>query len=278
MTRITKYKLKSSSIYKITKKDGNKNNKKIYKKIYKKSYNKSYNKKYKNTNKYLKSKTFNSVRKHTQKGGLFDYFKNLYDMYKFNNLVKEMNKADSKIDKDFKDYKIQTNIIKNLADRIAEEVTKFIINYRRQQICYYLIRDTNNVHERDIKSFQNEFDNTLKKDKAIKKTMTQLNKGVQKEELPKYIKLTAIFEKNLKKFNEMLEKYTNLSPYRTKISVKQSKYAIMSTDAPSSSSKYKSDYKDYEKEKSKYEKHINLNDTYIETLNKKVKEIVLNKA
>ena len=102
MARTKKYNINySSKITSSTKDYSNYNvsNKKVSKhkilnhkisnhRVFKKNKNKRH--------KYLLSRTikgFNNELKfknHTQKGGFISYFKNLYEMYKFNNLVKEI--------------------------------------------------------------------------------------------------------------------------------------------------------------------------------------------
>ena len=273
MARTKKYKLNSGSRNKITKKE---ERYKIYKINYNKT-NKTTKTNKRNTNKNVKFRLINGIQneynsnKHTQKGGFISYFKNLFQMFKFNKLVKQMNQADVKMAKDFENYKNQTKIIKDMADRTAAETTNYIINYRKQSILKILKKDRN-VYKKNQDTFDRNIEQSEQKDTSIEKSIVQLDKELNKE-MPNFNKLTKIFNINAEKFTAIVTKFSDMSDYRTKINVKQAKHAILVEDKEKLNKKYKSDIKEYEKNKSEFEKFTSFDDTYVENLNKKIQEI-----
>ena len=190
MARTKKYNLNSSYKNKITKKEGR------YK-IYKKNK--------KRTNKILKARTIydfqneyninqkiNIIKKtqKTQQGGFLGYFKNVYKMFKFNKLVKQMNQADIKMAKDFDNYKNQTKIIKDMVDRTAVETTKYIINYRKQSILKILKKDRP-IYKKNQDTFDRNIEQSEQKDISIEKSIVQVDKELNKA-MPNFNKLTEI--------------------------------------------------------------------------------------
>lgn len=134
MTRTKKYNLQKhnvdySSRNKISKINNNIINKKNKRKTSK--YHK---------NGYKINIKINRNMKQTQKGGFIGYFKNLYQMFKFNKLVKQMNQAENKMATTFENYKKQTKYIKVIADKTAEKTTEFIINYKKINFNSYSSR------------------------------------------------------------------------------------------------------------------------------------------
>ena len=265
MARTKKYKLDSSSKNKITKKEERYRIHKINKK---------------RTTKNLKIRTiygfqneYNITRKikKTQKGGFLGYFKNLYQMFKFNNLVKQMNQADIKMAKDFDNYKNQTKIIKEMADRTAVETTNYIINYRKQSILKILKKDRS-IYKKNQATFDRNIEQSEQKDISIEKSIVQLDKELSKD-MPNFNKLTKIFNNNAEKFMLIVKKFSEMSNYRTKINIKKAKQGILVDDKDKLNKKYKSDIKEYEKNKEAIDKFTSFDDTYVENLNKKVQEI-----
>ena len=136
------------------------------------------------TGKYLKNGykiniKINRNMKKTQKGGFIGYFKNLYQMFKFNKLVKQMNQAENKMSTTFENYKKQTKYIKVIADKTAEKTTEFIINYKKKSILTVIqadgdiSKDNQSTLTRNIKQSTEKFKNInleIEQTKKIAKT------------------------------------------------------------------------------------------------------------
>ena len=274
MARTKKYKLNSSSRNNITKKEGrykvHKINKQRTTKNLKTRTSYGFQNKYNITQKIKKIKKIKKLNK-TQKGGFLGYFKNLYQMFKFNKLVKQMNQADIKMAKDFDNYKNQTKIIKEMADRTAVETTNYIINYRKQSILKILKKDRP-IYKKNQTTFDRNIEQSEQKDISIEKSIIQLDKELSKE-MPNFNKLTKIFNNNAEKFILIVKKFSEMSNYRTKINIKKAKQGILVDDKDKLNKKYKSDIKEYEKNKEAIDKFTSFDDTYVENLNKKVQEI-----
>ena len=228
------------------------------------------------TGKYLKNGykiniKINRNMKKTQKGGFIGYFKNLYQKFKFNKLVKQMNQAENKMSTTFENYKKQTKYIKVIADKTAEKTTEFIINYKKKSILTVIQAD-GDISKDNQSTLTRNIKQSTEKFKNINLEIEQTKKSLGKE-MPNFKNLTNTFNTNASKFNKIVEKFTEMSKYRTQVSLKKAKYDILIEDKDKLNKKYKADIKEYENAQVTYEKHISFNDTYIEKLNKQVQEI-----
>ena len=192
-------------------------NKLIYQggKYYRKNDN-LINKQAKRTKNNLNIRTLDNLKHYgyitnIQSGGfIIDYIKIKYKLRQTKKFITKFRKEEKKIQKYLDSYKGKTTSFKDLADKKALEVTKYIVDYRQKTIYEFVL---NNIEfEKTIKT--SEVENTIKlidsRIKGIEASLKTYNKEKSKE-IPSFIKYNKAFQKDSKSFLKLIDYFeTNL--------------------------------------------------------------------
>ena len=236
--------------------------------------------KYKNINKNRNGKHISKIK--TQKGGLFGFITHWKNMYKFNNLIKNLQLEEKNIKKYLGSYKANANIFKNLAEDKRDRTTEYVLNRRQQKILDFVKLKsseliTNANHNNKIDELQKEHDINLSKtkDSKIEISIIQANKDIFKK-IPEFKKDINTLEKKSKKFRELVETLStgDLGNFQSKIKLLKKEYDEI---VPQSKGTLKSIHKkvlnDYKSHKADYDKVVKLDETYIQQQQALVHEI-----
>ena len=187
-------------------------------------------KKNKNTHTNRNIGTLNALKKYgyinnIQKGGfIIDYIKIKYKLHQVKNFIVKFRKEEKNIQKYIDSYNGTTASFKELAEKKATEITKYIIDFKQKSIFQFIIQNADN--EKTLKTSDLEDNITLidSRLKGIENSIQSFNKSKNKT-IPEFIKYNKIFQKDSKKFLNLIDYFeTKLRGFFREIETIRSEY------------------------------------------------------
>ena len=220
----------------------------------------------------------------TQKAGFFNILKHWKNMYKFNRLVKNLQKEEIDIKKVIGSYKVNANDFKNLAENKRDRTTEYILNKRQQIIIDFSkpkgvdMNSTSHNNKDYIKVLRQFHDSDLitSKESALELGIDEADKKVIKR-IPEFIKDKKKLENKTKNFRKLIEKLSSgeLGKFQAKIKLMKKEYdEIVVQPKDSLKSMHKTVLKNYGSHKADFEKVNKIDETYIQQQQALVHEIL----
>ena len=155
------------------------------------------NKKTLSSNEYnIYSDIENDINTFSQTGGFFGSIVLKYKMMKFNKIIKKLNKLDLDLKKNIGSVEASMEIFKSLANKKAEIITYYILNFRSKEIFTWLLQDDELPKEMERR--REKVDETIKevhvKIEGYEKTIKEYDKQAERK-IPQYNRLYKEFKK-----------------------------------------------------------------------------------
>ena len=203
-------------------------------------------------------------------GGIFDYFKLKMNVRKIKNIIGKLNVLERHIKKEIDSYEVQAKQFKSIAEKAAEEQTKYIIAKRRNVILKNYRKDTEEINQKTDKNVMATIDSEIKRsDRDYKHAEKMVEKEYKEagKDIKNFLYLSVKYQKELKKFDQIDELRKKVAFYQEDIANIRKK--AMEAESLSNLGKAeKAAIAKYRANKADYDYVVSLTDQNMETVRK----------